>query len=192
MRPIIAATVVLLSATSLADQPTEQKSRLAEKIEGVALPMPDAPIRKLVLQTDVVGWKLEGGDVELTCDKLNDGCGLPVFRSRGARSADGRLVHREAAWPWRGMELTFAMEARAGRTDNAHLYFRVTNADGKVVLFEEGKPLHGTTRFGRHTLTVTIPDDADRLEVGLALVGQGAVFVKSITIDEHELATASR
>lgn len=157
-------------------------------------------IPELKLRSWVHGWSLTGASGRayvLRCDDTFAACSVPVLRSNGAVKDDavGSLTHSEAAWPWRGLKVELRAELRAGRVSGwAGLWVRVEAADGTVLVSEDMKerPLIGTTSFAWQTVTLTVPENAERLSFGVALHGAGGVFIRQVEFDEAVTEVAAK
>jgi|APLak6261675434_1056106.scaffolds.fasta_scaffold01073_7 hypothetical protein len=142
------------------------------------------------LRTDLQGWGVVGRDYEVSCDRVSTSCGVALLRSKGWSRGDsgGALLHSESALPWRGVKISLRGELRAGAVaQRASLVVLVYGADGKVLTSARSEPLTGTTSYGWQRVTLIVPDGAEKLSVGVELVGVGAVFVREVSFDEADV-----
>jgi hypothetical protein len=150
--------------------------------------------RRPAVKSELLGWTLEGQGYEFRCDPLTDDCASALLRSRNLvkTAPSGLLLHREAGAPWRGVKVALRAELRAGAIkDRAALVLRAEDAQGNVLASSSPAPLTGTGSFRWHRAELLVPENAERLVVGVQLTGAGAVFVRELHLDDVEgLASA--
>lgn len=192
MRTLAAAAVAvivhsLLGSTEALAQ--RSNSGLRSFPRYVSNPM----LRPLTLNTNLVGWSIEGQGYELRCDEIVPSCAAALFRSRPlATSPQGALVHREWAAPWRGATVEAKAEARPGGVSGqATLFIRAEDAQGRTLATSHGPPMSSTTPFQHQRVSLVVPPEAERLTIGFEILGTGAVFVRQIVFDDAELLASA-
>ncbi|MFZ5443404.1 MAG: hypothetical protein ACOZQL_25580 [Myxococcota bacterium] len=136
------------------------------------------------MKTNVPGWSLVGEGYQLRCDEVSTNCGVMILRSEAwTQTKAGALVHGEDAKPWRGRRFDFSTELRAGAvSQRAHVVLVAQDAQGKTLALAKSAVLEGTTSFSRHEVSLDVPENAEKLVVGIELIGSGAVFVRDLTV----------
>jgi erythromycin esterase len=131
------------------------------------------------------------------------GYSIAATRERPFQGASALVVAR-AAWPlraeafggarqrvraelWRGSTLHARLAARVddARTDGARVWVRASRDAGvssKEVGFAEMR-VRGTG-FRSYELTMAVPGDADTLDFGIALVGDGRAFLDAVVLEK--------
>ncbi len=186
----------LLAASAALAQRREAPIRPARDTAASTSPLAvGGAIRERVpmLRSYVQGWQLTGSRpeaYEVRCDEVFTACGMPIFRTRasaGEPYGTGSLTHTEPATHWRGAKLRLKAELRGGRIDGwAGLWMRIDGPDGKVLAFDnmQDRPIRGTTQFKEYTVVLDVPENAERLTLGVLLHGPGAVWVRELQLDE--------
>jgi hypothetical protein len=146
------------------------------------------------LRTDLLGWRVEGAGYELTCDHVSTNCGVAMLRSKAWHEPKaGALLHGESALPWRGTRVVLAADLRTGSVDDgASLVILALDAEGRTVGSARSERLRGTTTFGWREVSFEVPQQAERVLVGVELVGRGAVHVREVVFDDAELVATRR
>jgi hypothetical protein len=145
------------------------------------------------VHSELFGWRLEGESYEFRCDELTENCEASILRSRAlsALTSPGQVVHRESAAPWRGVKVALRVQLRTGGADDASLVLRVEDASGRVLTSASAPAVKGTTLFAWHRAELVVPEEAERLVVGIQLKGGGAVFIRQLHLDDVELLASA-
>lgn len=97
----------------------------------------------------------------------------------------GGLEQRVAAEPYRGKTITLkaAVRTEGGPEIQAYLWLRVRRTDGEVALYDNmaDRPI-STSEWREYDTTAEVPADADTIEYGLAVVGDGSAWLDSVSL----------
>lgn len=188
MRTIL-AFLTLWAGSALAQLSEGPPSRYVEH-SSVVPSVSNTRASKLAasMKTQVQGWSLQGSGYELSCDEVSSNCGAMILRSSNFQESQrGALVHREPAVVWRGATVELRADMRVGSVgQKASLVILALDVNGEPIAVVRSKELKGTSAYGWQSVSLKVPDEADRLVVGFELVGRGAIYVKEAAFDDAE------
>jgi hypothetical protein len=189
----LAILAALISSTALAQNMRRDDLSSSPYLQNQSIfAIPFSP-RIPLIRASVTNWSLEAPGYQLRCDDVAETCTTAMLRSSSAgRDGVARFIHAESAQAWQGTEVSFRAELRVGRAaGEAALVIRVEDAAGNELQRVSSAPLTGTTRFGVQTVSLKVPDNAERITFAVELHGTGAVFFRELLIDDLQLLASA-
>ncbi len=199
MRNLIIAAVTAVSALSWAGSPDSIRDT------GPYAVMPTADVIGLnekapKFRANVTGWVIDSSDpahYELRCDRVYTDCRLAVLRSKPGVAPDdvAAMLHAESAVPYRGRRVELRIEMKAGNVGGwLGAFVRIDDEQGRRVRLDDmnARPIRATSGFEWYSVVVDVPLDAERLTIGAALHGDGAVIIREVSFASADLRADSR
>lgn len=139
------------------------------------------------------GWRCPtpaGYGAELTAEQPKSGKYAALLKSKqsaGPSAPFGNLMQAIDATPFRGRRVRFRASVRVegDETGRAQLWMRVDRTDNKIGFFDNmgSRPIT-SSQWGEYEIVGDVDDDAEVLNIGMLLLGEGKAWLDAVTIED--------
>jgi hypothetical protein len=168
--------------------------------DDLRLEVVDASVATTALAPSVEGpggpglapsWNIAGSrpdQYDMTADasvRRGQGPSLTVRAMEPTGDDFGTLMQSVSAPPFGGKRARFSAAVRVRDVVGwAGLWLRVDGADGKRLAFDnmQNRPIVGTSDWKTYDVVLDVPVAADRIALGVLLVGKGQVWMDSVSL----------
>lgn len=161
-------------------------------VAGFAAPALAQPANGGLTASRPLVWEITGQDASsyALSDVSTDGRSSSLRRVTQGSGFGATAAGVDAA-PYRGRRVRLSAELRAeNATSGASTWLRIDGANFRQIALDNNmqRALHGTVDWTKQVTELDVPEDAQRIWVGLILVGEGTVRARDVRVDPVDRA----